>query len=185
MYDNLKKQLNLRNANIERYYPDVISNAKELKSLSKTIDKELDMWIDRVKENFLNTFVYDLNKKGCERFEEMLRITPNVNASINNRRQQILAKINAQLPYTERNFQKILDVAFGIGAVTVSVDYNKYIEWLTVAPETQISHEVLTNYARQITPANLAINLRASANVKNTIYHGAKSIVYEHVIIGG
>ena len=49
MYNKLRKEFNLRNANVERYYPDVISNAKELKSLSKTRDKELDRWIDRVK----------------------------------------------------------------------------------------------------------------------------------------
>lgn len=185
MYNKLRKEFNLRNANVERYYPDVISNAKELKSLSKTIDKELDIWIDRVKESFLNTFVYNLNKKGCERYEQMLFITPKINSSIQDRQQQILAKINAQLPYTERSFQKMLNATFGSGKVTVSVDYNNYAQWLSVTPGTQIDNEFLTTYARQITPANLTINLRTDNYVETKIYHGAESLIYEKIVIGG
>ena len=169
MYNKLRKEFNLRNANVERYYPDVISNAKELKSLSKTIDKELDIWIDRVKE----------------RYEQMLFITPKINSSIQDRQQQILAKINAQLPYTERSFQKMLNATFGSGKVTVSVDYNNYAQWLSVTPGTQIDNEFLTTYARQITPANLTINLRTDNYVETKIYHGAKSLIYEKIVIGG
>lgn len=185
MADTLRKSLDLRAACIRRYFPDVLANAAEFIAYADVVEPELDIVIQNLVGNALNTFVYDIDERGARRWEEMLHITPAVGAALEERRRQILAKINAQLPYTIRNFQKMLNATFGAGVVTVSVDHDNYAEWLSIAPGENIDQDFLTTYARQVTPANLTLNLRTDHAVTTAIRHGGAAITYEYITIGG
>lgn len=185
MSDTLRKSLDLRAANVRRYFPDVLANAREFVALADVTEPELDAVIGEMAGAALNTFVLDIDERGARRWEDMLGLTAAAGATLEERRRQILAKINAQLPYTIRNFQKMLNATFGAGVVTVSVDHDKYAEWLSIAPGADIDQGFLTTYARQISPANLTLNIRTDHAVKAGIRHGGAVVVFEHIRAGG
>ena len=122
----------IRDVHVERYYPDVLSPAKELKNIAGDVNPELvELW-KRAWKWMLNTFVYDLDVQGAERWEDMLDIVPKAGASLYSRKLTILAKINSNAIYTERGFQYMLDGVYGKGSVKLSVNYNRYAITLDV-----------------------------------------------------
>lgn len=61
-----------RDVHVERYYPDVLAPAKEFKALSASEDEEFNALYEEAWKWFANTFVYDTDLAGVERWEKML-----------------------------------------------------------------------------------------------------------------
>lgn len=113
----------IRDVQIERYYPDVDANAKEMKALAAAVDPELvDVW-KALWKWMLNTFVLDIDEAGATRWEKMLQIRSSSTDTLEQRQNVILAKINAVLPYTYRRLQQILDMLCGVGTYEILLDY--------------------------------------------------------------
>lgn len=181
----LREKLGVRDANVRRYYPDVLANAKEMKILAGVVEPELDLAIGRLKQHALNTFVFDFDDKGLERWEQMLSIVPRAGANKEERRREILIRINASLPYTERQLQKLIDATFGGGNVTASTDHNEYTVWLDLAVHANIDTWALSRYVRQVVPANMGINLRTAQESNSALYFGGRVAEYSEQRIGG
>ena len=110
-------EIESREPRIERYFPDVLANAKEFMTLGAIVDPELKLTWQALIKQMLNTFVYDLDKDGASRWEDMLQLHPGAGDSLSVRKQRILARINATLPYTFRSFQNMLNALYGDGKV--------------------------------------------------------------------
>ena len=175
----------IREVLVEHYYPNTVSPSKEFKTLSEIEDNELNLLWQRLWRLFANTFVYDIDVKGAERWESMLSITPPVGATISDRRQAILAKINASLPYTERSFQNMLDGVYGKGNVKLTCRYNEYAITLDLVPGILLKWKKIKTYARVIVPANLSVMLRNTKKVEaEKVYAGGLVKVFPIVSIG-
>lgn len=161
-----------RDVRIERYFPDVLAKAKEFISLGAAVDPELMLnWKALIKQ-MLNTFVYDLDKDGAARWEDMLRLHPSASDSLSVRRQRILAKINATLPYTFRSFQNILNAIYGDGNVVEQLNAAEYKLWLDLAAEVTFKNAEIRRLARVIIPANLDIKISNTKSVNVKQYTG-------------
>ena len=67
-----------RDVRVERYFPDVLANAKEFMAMGAAVDPELKLnWKALIKQ-MLNTFVYDLDVDGAARWEKMLNLELNL-----------------------------------------------------------------------------------------------------------
>lgn len=163
-----------REVRIERYFPDVLANAKEFKALAGAINPELKLNWQALIKQMANTFVYDIDVDGAERWESMLSITPAKGATLTERKRAILAKINYSLPYTERSFQNMLNFIYGEGRVKLSVEYDKYAVWLDLVQALMYKNKEIRRYTRVIVPANMGIYIRQTIKA-----------IAEKIIIGG
>lgn len=162
-----------RDVHVERYYPSVVAPAAEFKTLASMENPELHALWELFWRRFANTFVYEIDEKGAERWEDMLNLYPIPTDSLAVRKNRILLKINAALPYTFRSFQNMLDGAFGEGNAVESLRANLYELWIDLAGSAILRQEEIRRFARVIVPANLSIHISNQKTAEVTQYIGA------------
>lgn len=165
-------EIESREPRIERYFPDVLANAKEFMTLGAIVDPELKLTWQALIKQMLNTFVYDLDKDGASRWEDMLQLHPGAGDSLSVRKQRILARINATLPYTFRSFQNMLNALYGDGKVVELLNADEYELWLDLAAEVTFKNAEIRKLARVIIPANLDIKISNTKSVNVKQYTG-------------
>ena len=121
----------MRDVQVQRYYPNVLANADEFKLIAKLENAEFkSVWQEACKW-FLNTFVYDTDLQGIKRWEDMLKIIPPKEATLEDRRNTVLMRINTMLPYTIRRLRQILNAVYGEDFATVSTNKD-YELWVSI-----------------------------------------------------
>lgn len=161
-----------RDVRLQRYFPDVLAPAKEFKALAETENPEFKLLWDAAWKWMANTFVYDTDEQGLERWEQMLHLTPEPDASIDDRRAEILRCINSDRPYTERKFQELLDGYYGEGNVLSEPEINAYVLWLNISAAKVFDANKIRAYARSVVPANLDIKIKNEKDASGSLYVG-------------
>ena len=181
--NDLRKRLSSRNANIRHYFPDILANAKEFISWADVVEPELNVAIYELLQNCLNTFVYDVDKRGLERYESMLGIIPNADASFEDRRREVILMINNQILYTHRRLRDIFNSRYGKNKISISLNYGKYELWLDIVYNLVFASDQIRTYARNIIPANLTVNLSNTKEAGGKIFAGGicKSNLVVHI----
>lgn len=161
-----------RDAHVERYYPSVVAPSAEFKALAAAENPELTALWEAFWRGFANTFVHELDEAGAARWEDMLNLHPLPTDSLYIRKQRILMKINATLPYTFRSFQNMLDGTFGTGNAVESIDADKYQLWIELAGMIVRRQAEIRRFARAIAPANLSIHISNRKEISGKVYVG-------------
>ncbi len=166
-----------RDVKVERYFPDVLAPAKEFKEIAAAEDPEYALMYDTAWKWFANTFIFDTDIDGVRRWESMLSITPDADATLEDRRMALYTAINFALPYTERSFKNLCDALYWENAVIPEVIPNEYALILSVDREMLKRTSALLRYARLIAPANLTVKATYGTTLDWPIYvGGAKEI---------
>jgi len=173
----------MRNIKIENYFPSVLNNAKEFIALAKGENPEFGRIREFLYKWFLNTFIYDLDTDGANRWENMLGIIHNVDDTLEHRRQRILAKYNSLLPYSHRRLVEMLDAIYGIGNTNVSIEYNNYHLLVEIAKALRPYANLLQVFLRTIVPANMGLSVNSIYKVNGEIYLGGKVRRYKKTFI--
>jgi hypothetical protein len=176
-------EADIRNVHVERYYPDVLSNAKEFKVIASIENPEFTKVWTALWKQFLNTFVYSLDEDGATRWESMLKLHISPFDTLSTRKKRILAKINSSLPYTERNLQSMLDGIHGTGNVKTSVEYDKYTVWAEMIAPLLLKSAGIRTFLRAIIPANMGIGISNTQTSKLNMYVGARVQSFKHLVI--
>lgn len=160
---------------VERYYPDVLAPAKELKKLAAAENPEFQILWDQAWEWMKNTFVYDFSEDGCERWEKMLDITPEPEDSFEDRRAAILARIQDSRPYTERTLPRYVEAALNNKQdVITKVIPNDYAVKITVSSEISKKVPNALTRIRSYIPANLNLKGKINYAHNRTLFVGMK-----------
>ena len=99
-------------------------------------------------------------------------IIPNVDASFEDRRNEVLLMINNQVLYTHRNLQNIFDSRYGKNKISISLNYGKYELWLDLVYNLVFASNQIRTYTRSIIPANLTVNLSNTKEAGGKIFAG-------------
>lgn len=161
-----------RKIKVERYYPSVIANAKEFTDIANSENPEFELLAQSLYKWFLNGFVYDLDKDGAERWEDMLSITPKAIDTLKQRKQRILARLNTMLPYTHRRLIEMLDGIYGVKTLEVNLDYQNYWLYIDIPKNLYYKIQELLTYLRAIVPANLGIGFTNTTKINQPTYLG-------------
>ena len=160
---------------VERYYPDVVAPAKELKKLAAVENPEFQILWDQAWEWMKNTFVYDFSEDGCQRWEKMLDITPDPGESFDDRRAAILARIQDSRPYTERTLKQYVDTILNTDEkVETKVIPNDYE--VRISTTSKISKRIprMLTQVRNYIPANLTLKGKIDYIHNRTLFVGMK-----------
>ena len=146
-----------RDVHVERYFPDVLAPAKEMKAIAAGEDPEFHLLYEKAWKWFANTFIFHTDLEGVERWESMLSIIPDPDESLSDRRREILFRVNNRLPYTERTLKQIYDMLYGKDTVIPEVRENQYALVLNLTGDAIWEAGKVKTQARCIAPANLTI----------------------------
>ena len=160
----------VRDVRVERYYPPVVAPSAEFRALAQVENPEYRVLWEALWRRFANTFVYAIDADGAARWEGMLRMIRGDGLPIETRRQRILARINAMIPYTIRALRSMLDAMFGADIVTPSEVFDRYELWLDIARAHIFRANDVRRFARVIAPANLTIHISNTADVDMPLY---------------
>lgn len=167
-----------RNVRLEKYTPWVLKNAKEILAICQAENQEFNTLYGQIWRWFANTFIFNTDIAGVERWEKMLGIYPPEGASIFDRRAAIFLMVNGTTPYTEKSFEVLTDGMYHKGAVTLGVHPNSYTVVLNLADDMTERINEIRRYARLIIPANMTIQAARTVPVYSPIYTGA--VVRKH-----
>lgn len=158
---------------VEMYFPDVIAPAKEYKKLAAAEDPEFELAADNLWEWMKNTFVYDTDEAGLERWESMLSIHPEAGEDDDSRRAAILARMNITPPYTERWLANTYNRTYGDGKVVPVVTPGQYE--LDIMVDNSIKNAEsprILRFTRSVVPANLGITVHYTYYPKAALHIG-------------
>lgn len=164
--DNLEREVK-----VQRYYPNVIANADEFKQLAILENEEFKSIWEVLFKWFKNRFVSEADLEGVQRWEQMLKIIPSKEATLEDRKQFILRRINTILPYTIRRLQQILNAVYGDDFAVVSTN-KKYELWVDIDNRIILKTPSMRTLLRAIIPANLIIKILQELNADLFLYAG-------------
>lgn len=164
--DNLEREVK-----VQRYYPNVIANADEFKQLAILENEEFKSIWEVLFKWFKNRFVSEADLEGVRRWEQMLKIIPSKEATLEDRKQFILRRINTILPYTIRRLQQILNAVYGDDFAVVSTN-KKYELWVDIDNRIILKTPSMRTLLRAIIPVNLIIKILQELNADLFLYAG-------------
>lgn len=162
-----------RDAHVERYYPSVVALAKEFKVLAEAENPEFKLLYDAFWKWFANTFIFSTDLEGVERWENMLSIVPEKDATLEERRSAIFFTVTGGTPYTERALKLFFDNTYGKDSVYPIVTPNEYELVLDVQKSVPSEKTVrIWRYSRITAPANLTVKAKYKMEPKDLIHVG-------------
>lgn len=168
----LKEVIIVEYKNLIEYLPPFLSKYKEYQEIMRVVQMEIDGIRQSTQSNYNNQFIILLDEEGCKRYEKMFNILVTDNATLLDRRFSILTKIQSEIPYTELNLIRKLDLLCGKDNYILNIDAENYeISILIELISKRQQRAVKELFSREV-PANMIINvgLRFNQNYKLSKY---------------
>lgn len=158
-----------RQVDLASYLPQVIRDAAEFQAICTAENPELTQVFDCLENVKADQFVLDATVNGVRRWEKIIEIAP-IADTLDERKAEILQRMNEQIPYTYRMFDNVLTVMLGADGYNLELQANDYI--LKIHLYTSSKAKKVSSLARRIVPANLMLNLSVEFTDKLNIYAG-------------
>jgi hypothetical protein len=140
------------------YLPTVIKNVREYGVMMAAEQPEIFGLFGDIQTALDNQFILYMDLYGVERWENIIGIVPRGDATLEERRFAVLARVLERTPFTYRTLEKALAGLCGEGNFDIILDTNHY--WLRVwvnLPSESLKREA-TAFLKRYCPANLIIN---------------------------
>lgn len=142
---------------LARYLPDFMQIYKEIKAIHTSEEEVLKTLWNELTRAFRNNFINYADKDGIELFEKMMNIKPNINDSLEVRRDNILLKWNSQPPYTWVFLKNFLNSILGEGTHepqrNLDIQELRIISHITTIGTIGATYDTL----RYLIPANMTL----------------------------
>ena len=118
---------------LNEYLPSILLKTYEFPLLCDTEQREFDRLNTAVDEVLDAQFVSTVGEQGIARYEKIFKITPMDTDTLAERRFKVLAKINAQLPFSVRRLRQQLETLCGADGYKLELDGDRYTLTVKVA----------------------------------------------------
>lgn len=147
------------------YLPHILRDVREYKTiLNDGEESEVsDLW--GCLENALNDqFIQDATENGIARWERILNITPKANWTLDERRFEVLTKVNEQIPFTITSLKDHLNALCGEDGYSVELDAKTFTLYVEIALAEQNKYNAVVTLLNRIVPANMVIDVSIKYN---------------------
>lgn len=141
------------------YLPPVLQQTREMQAVMEGEQPAVAGLWDAWKTVLDALFVRYANEQGLARWERMLGIRPRGTDSMEVRRVAVLARLNEQLPFTERTLRLMLDGVCGPGGYTLGIIYREYRVFVRVHLWEKRAMDEAAALLGRVVPANMVIDL--------------------------
>lgn len=140
---------------LNEYLPSILLKTYEFPLLCDTEQREFDRLNTAVDEVLDAQFVSTAGERGIERYEQIFSIVPQDTDTLDERRFRVLAKINAQLPFSIRRLRQQLATLCGEDGYRMEIDGGRYTLTVKVALTAKRNQQAVEELLADIVPANM------------------------------
>lgn len=140
---------------LNEYLPSILLKTYEFPLLCDTEQREFDRLNTAVDEVLNAQFVSTAGERGIERYEQIFSIVPQDTDTLDERRFRVLAKINAQLPFSIRRLCQQLATLCGEDGYRMEMDGGRYTLTVKVALTAKRNQQAVEELLADIVPANM------------------------------
>ena len=140
---------------LQDYLPPILLKTYEFPLLCDTEQREFDRLNTAVDEVLDAQFVSTAGERGIERYEQIFSIVPQDTDTLDERRFRVLAKINAQLPFSIRRLRQQLATLCGDDGYKLEVNGGVYTLTVKVALTAKRNQQAVEELLADIVPANM------------------------------
>lgn len=140
---------------LNEYLPSILLKTYEFPLLCDTEQREFDRLNTAVDEVLNAQFVSTAGERGIERYEQIFSIVPQDTDTLDERRFRVLAKINAQLPFSIRRLRQQLATLCGEDGYKLELDGSRYTLTVKVALTAKRNQQAVEELLANIVPANM------------------------------
>lgn len=164
------------------YLPSFLAEYREYQQIMAIEQTEFDSILARIDLLLENQFIATCNKETVERYERMFGIAPIAGSNLEERKFNLLAKINSELPYTYKKLEEMLANLCGENGFLLSMNANQYQVHVKVALEAKNNMTAVAEMLRVVLPANQAFKVSLLYNQHETLadYTHAQLAAYTH-----
>lgn len=140
---------------LNEYLPSILLKTYEFPLLCDTEQREFDRLNTAVDEVLDAQFVSTAGERGIERYEQIFSIVPQDTDTLDERRFRVLAKINAQLPFSIRRLRQQLSTLCVEDGYRMEIDGGRYTLTVKVALTAKRNQQAVEELLADIVPANM------------------------------
>lgn len=140
---------------LQDYLPPVLLKTYEFPLLCKTEQPEFDRLNAAATAVLDAQFVTTAGERGIARYEKIFKITPMDTDTLGERRFRVLARINAQLPFSVRRLRQQLSTLCGEDGYRMEIDGGRYTLTVKVALTAKRNQQAVEELLADIVPANM------------------------------
>lgn len=137
------------------YLPLYVQDYAEIKAIMDAEQINVEKaWTDA--ENVMcDQFILDATENGVKRWESIVGIVPKANLTLEERKFQVLSKLNWQLPYTIESLNRALTTLCGENGYTLMLDADRYELMVKLALVNKNFVDAVKDLLENVVPANL------------------------------
>lgn len=168
-----------------KYMPDYYNGVYEMEELLKAQSKGLYQFDEKINRTLLNEFIIQADEKGISVFEDQAGIKPDLGASLETRRNNVLLRLLPPKPLTTRYLNHLLEI-MNLKS-KAKVDYTKRLA-VVEAESADVSADKVNSmkYMLNITlPATMIYDIKinlAQTTVQNELYLDVVNTADSYVI---
>lgn len=140
---------------LNEYLPSILLKTYEFPLLCDTEQPEIDRLHNAADAVLDAQFISTAGENAIARYEKIFDITPMNTDTLDERRFRVLAKINAQLPFSVRRLRQQLATLCGDDGYKLELDGGKYTLTVKVALTAKRNQQAVEELLADIAPANL------------------------------
>lgn len=140
---------------LQDYLPPILLKTYEFPLLCDTEQPEIDRLRDAADAVLDAQFISTAGETAIARYEKIFKITPMDTDTLDERRFRVLAKINAQLPFSVRRLRQQLATLCGDDGYKLELDGGKYTLTVKVALTAKRNQQAVEELLANIVPANM------------------------------
>lgn len=145
----------IREVELLNHLPLFIQEYREIREIMKSENPEIQSLEDETEIIFNNQFIQSCNLKGIAKFEELMKITPEINDTLESRISRVLSRWNDTAPYTFIVLCQKLDVLCGKDNYEIEKKFNEYKMKITTHLELPGQVDELDYILDYMIPANI------------------------------
>ena len=140
---------------LQDYLPPILLKTYEFPLLCDTEQPEIDRLRDAADAVLDAQFISTAGETAIARYEKIFGITPMDTDTLDERRFKVLAKINAQLPFSVRRLRQQLETLCGADGYKLELDGDRYTLTVKVALTAKRNQQAVEELLADIVPANM------------------------------
>lgn len=140
---------------LNEYLPSILLKTYEFPLLCKTEQPEFDRLNAAATAVLDAQFVTTAGERGIARYEKIFKITSMDTDTLDERRFRVLARINAQLPFSVRRLRQQLETLCGADGYKLELDGDRYTLTVKVALTAKRNQQAVEELLADIVPTNM------------------------------
>ena len=140
---------------LQDYLPPILLKTYEFPLLCDTEQPEIDRLRDATDAVLDAQFISTAGETAIARYEKIFGITPMDTDTLAERRFKVLAKINAQLPFSVRRLRQQLETLCGADGYKLDLEGDRYTLTVKVALTAKRNQQAVEELLADIVPANM------------------------------